>query len=376
MSDDDGRRLRILHVILNLGEANGQYNEHCLPMVDVRDLSICTYFEPQLTPPPAIDLFPGDGSLLGFLRALRAALDAKRYDVVHVHAPHTGALVVLALLAWLRYRALRSSLVYTVQDSFYDYRLRNQALMVIALAGFRRIVFCSRAAHDSLPRIWKRLVRGRWRVVQNGADIDRVDRALAATRATRDDAVFTIVCVGRLELVKDPFTLLDAFALCADDRSRLVFIGAGALESAVHERVDQLGLRDRVVLTGLVPRDEVFVRCAAADVLVSTSHGEGLPVAVIEAMAARCPVILSDIPPHRELVDGADFVPLVGVGDANGVAQQIRRFREMSPTAVRDLGHRSREHVVARYALPIMHAGIDAVYRELPTSAEVAAALR
>ena len=58
--------------------------------------------------------------------------------------------------------AERTSMVYTVQDSFYDYKLRNQAMMAIALAGFRRIVFCSRAAYDSLPSIWKWLVRGRW----------------------------------------------------------------------------------------------------------------------------------------------------------------------------------------------------------------------
>ncbi|HSJ45322.1 MAG TPA: glycosyltransferase family 4 protein [Euzebyales bacterium] len=368
-SSASARRLRILHVILNLGEANGQYNEHCLPMADVRDLSICTYLTPELTPPSSIALFPGDGSLVGFFRALRGALDAERYDIVHVHAPPTGALVVVALLGWLRYRRLRSRLVYTVQDSFYDYTLRNQALMVIALAGFRRIIFCSRAAYASLPRVWKRLVRGRWRVVQNGADIERIDRALTASPPTHDDTVFTIVCVGRLEPVKDPFTVLDAFAASNHDRSRLVFIGAGTLEPAVRARVDELGLGDRVELTGLVSRDEVFVLCAAADVLVSASHGEGLPVAVIEAMASRCPVILSDIPPHRELVDGAEFVPLVDVGDADGYARQIRRFRDMSPTALRDLGKRGREHVVARYALPIMHAGVDAVYRDLPAPA-------
>jgi glycosyltransferase involved in cell wall biosynthesis len=370
--DGDDRRLRVLHVILNLGEANGQYNEHCLPMVGVRDLSICTYLEPQLMPPDEIALFPGDGSLRGFVRALRSALDDGPYDVVHVHAPQTGALVILTLLATLRYRRLRPALVYTVQDSFHDYALRNQALMLVALAGFTRLVFCSRAAYDSMPRAAKRLVRGRWRVVQNAADMDRVDRALEATPVTRDDGVFTVVCVNRLEPVKDHATLLDAFAASADDRSRLVLIGAGSLDGAIRARIRELGLDDRVTLTGLIPRDEVFVRCAAADVLVSTSHGEGLPVAVIEAMAARCPVILSDIPPHRELVDDADFVPLVPLGDATAVARQLTLHRQMAPSALRDLGKRAREHVLTRYSLPVMHAGIDAVYREARAAADTA----
>ncbi len=130
-----------------------------------------------------------------------------------------------------------------------------------------------------------------------------------------------------------------------------------------------MGLGEHVELAGLVARDEVFLRCANADVLVSTSHGEGLPVAVIEAMATGCPVILSDIPPHRELADGADFIPLIAVGDAVGFAREIRRFRELPQAGLRVLGQRCRDHVTARYTLPIMHAGIEAVYRELPTLA-------
>jgi glycosyltransferase involved in cell wall biosynthesis len=368
-----GRRIRVLHLILVLGETNGQYNEHCLPMVGVRDISICTYFVPQLRPPPEIRLFAGDGSLRGFFRALRAALNTSDYDVVHAHVPHTGLLLVVGLLLWRRFKALRTSLVYTVQDSFYDYKLRNQAMTVIALAAFKRVVFCSRAAYESLPRPWKWLVRGRWRVVQNGADIERVDRAIAAGTVPRDEGRFTVISVGRLEKVKDPLTLLAAFARSAGVDGRLVFVGAGALESAAVSSAVRLGLKDRVLLTGLIPRDDVFVQCASADVFVSTSHGEGLPVAVLEAMTSRCPVILSDIPPHRELAAGADFIPFIPPGDVEGFADEIQRFRHMSSQERLEIGGRCREHVIRRFTLPIMHAGIEAVYRELPQLADASA---
>jgi glycosyltransferase involved in cell wall biosynthesis len=122
------------------------------------------------------------------------------------------------------------------------------------------------------------------------------------------------------------------------------------------------------VLTGLVPRDDVFVLCADADVFVSTSHGEGLPVAVLEAMAAGCPVILSEIPPHRELADGADFIPFVEPGDVDGFAAAIRRYREMSPQERREIGRRCRSHMAARFTLPIMRAATEAVYREVASS--------
>jgi len=364
------RKMRVLHLIINLGETNGQYNEHCLPLMRERDISIVTYFVPMLTPPSEITLFAGDGTFRGFFRALKNALNAMEYDVVHAHAPQTGALLVLAALAWRRFSRLRPSLVYTAQDSFHNYKPRNRAMMVVSLATFTRIVFCSRSAYESLPRTLKRLVRGRSRVVQNGADLDRVDRAVAARSAERNGDGFTVLSVGRLERVKDPLAMLNAFwrSLGEDAGSRAVFVGAGELSPAVTARAQELGLADRVVLTGLVPRDDVFVLCADADVFVSTSHGEGLPVAVLEAMAAGCPVILSEIPPHRELADGADFIPFVEPGDVEGFAAAILRYREMSPQERTEIGRRCRSHMAARFTLPIMRAATEAVYREVAPS--------
>jgi len=367
---DPLRRLRILHLILVVGETNGQYNEHCLPLARERDLSICTYFTPQLTPPAEIRLFSGDGSLKGFFRALRAALDAQEYDVVHCHAPQTGLLLLMAMLAWRRLRPLRSSLVYTVQDSFYDYKLRNQVMMIASLGVFRRVIFCSWAAYESLPLMFKRLVRNRWRVVQNGVDIERVDRALDGEKRIRDDARFTVLSVGRLDKVKDPAVLLDAFEASAGPDDRLIFVGAGLIEHELVARTARPGLSSRVLFTGLIARDQVFVQCARADVFVSASRGEGLPVSVMEAMVSGCPVILSDIPPHRELADGAGFIPLIAPGDVDGFAREIRRYRHMTSAERIEMGRRSREHIVARFSLPIMHAGTETVYREVVKPAD------
>lgn len=358
------RRLRILHLIIVLGETNGQYNEHCLPLMHERDISICTYFRPELEWPDEITVFAGDNTLRGFFRALHAALDEKEYDVVHAHAPHTGALLMLGLTLRPRRWRLQSKLVYTVQDSYYDYKLRNKALMLPPVATFRRVVFCGHAAYDSYPRLWKRLVGRRARVVQNAADLDRVDRA-AGVAQPRDDATFEMVSVGRLEKVKDPLTLVSAFDLVGDERSRLTFVGAGSLEGELSSEIDALRLRDRVELAGLVSRDDVFTRCAHADLFVSASLGEGLPVAVIEAMATGCPVVLSDIPPHREVADGADFVPFVRTGDVRGFAREIERFRSMSPEARTAIGVEGQKLVRGRFGLPAMHAGYEKVYREL-----------
>ncbi|MGH3135635.1 MAG: glycosyltransferase family 4 protein [Gaiellaceae bacterium] len=358
------RRLRILHLIIVLGETNGQYNEHCLPLMDDRDLSICTYFRPQLECPEQITVFAGDDTLRGFFRALGAALDGKHYDVIHAHAPHTGALLTAGLAFHPRRWKLFRKLVYTVQDSYYDYKPRNKALMLPAIATFRRVVFCGHAAYDSYPRLWKRLVGKRARVVQNAADLDRVERAANAA-GPHDAATFDVVSIGRLEKVKDPMTVLSAFHRAGDDQSTLTFVGAGSLEERLAKEIESSRLGDRVALAGLVPRDDVFTRCARADLFVSASLGEGLPVAVIEAMAAGCPVVLSDIPHHREVADGADFVPFVRTGDIDGFAREIERFRSMSPEARQTIGAEGKKLVSGRFGLPTMHAGYEKVYREI-----------
>ena len=359
-----GRRLRILHLIIVLGPTNGQYNEHCLPLMHERDLAICTYFPPQLEWPTEITVFAGDGTLRGFFRALRRALDAGGYDVIHAHAPHTGALLTAGLLPHPRRWRLFRKLVYTVQDSYYDYKLRNKALMLPPAAMFRRVVFCGHAAYDSYPRLWKRLVGKRARVVQNAADLGRVDRAVLDA-GTSPDTTFDVISVGRLEKVKDPLTVLTAFRRVADANSKLTYVGAGSLEEPIRREIDSAGLRDQVDLAGLVPRDDVFTRCARSDLFVSASHGEGLPVAVIEAMAAGCPVVLSDIPHHREVADGADFVPFIRIGDVDGFAREIEHFRSMPADERRAVGLEGKKLVSGRFGLPAMHAGYEKVYREI-----------
>lgn len=365
----DSSRLSILHLIHVLRSTNSQYNEHSLPVMRERDITLCSYFEPQLDPPPEIRLFAGNGTLLGFIGALRTALTATRYDAIHAHSPQTGFLLLAALLAWRRYRLLQPNTVYTVHDSFYDYKIRNKILMIPALAAFHRVVFCSHAAYDSLPAILKALVGNRYRVVQNGADIDRIDRVMAAAPPARD-AAFRVISVGRLEAVKDPVVAIAAFREASGD-ARFVWIGDGSLRREVEGQVARSGLEGRIEMTGQIDRDEVFDRYAAADVYLSTSHGEGLPVAAMEAMACGLPVILSDIPPHREFIDGGvDFIPLVPIGDVAGFASEIGRFEAMSESDRAAVGRQCRHLVESRFSLTRMNAGYEAIYRDLPRFGE------
>jgi glycosyltransferase involved in cell wall biosynthesis len=352
-------RLRILHLIMRLAPGSGPYNEHCLPFIHKRRITICSFFKAELMPPAATEVFQGDGTVRGYRAALAAALDAGPYHVVHAHAPVCG--IFLIALSLLRRRSMGNA-VYSVLNSYRSYGLRNRLLLYPIVAFFPSIVVCSTAVLASLPRLVRWLGRTKISVVPNGVDIGGVDRALAGHVV--ENGGFRVVSVARLIDRKDPLTSMAAFARGADDDGSLVYVGEGYLRSRLAEQARRLGVADRVSFTGLLSRDEAYRWVARSDVFVSASHGEGLPVAVLEAMACGRPVILSDIPPHREIAGTADFIPLVSTGDVDGFAREIHRLGRMSPEARGDLGTRCKKLVEERYSLSAMHRSLESIYRE------------
>ena len=139
-----GKTLWILHLVVSLRATSGPYNEHCLPMAGQRLIALCSFFKSSVEPPSGVLLFEGDGTVRGFLRALRAALDDREYDVIHVHAPQAGAL--LLMISVLKRRSLKNT-VYTVQNSFQSYRMRNRLLLYPIFVAFPSIVLCLSLIH-------------------------------------------------------------------------------------------------------------------------------------------------------------------------------------------------------------------------------------
>lgn len=358
------KKIGVLHLVISIGETNAAYNEHCLPLAEERDITICTYFRSDITPPDNIKMFQGDGSIKGFFRGVRAALDAGKYDIVHVHSPHLGILFLVATR--FEYRKFAASDVVTVHDSYPNYKLRNRLMFIPIFASFRRVICCSQASFNSFPIFYKWMAGDRLGVVQNGLDIARVDRIIAKIHKvpfqTND---FTIVAISRLVEIKNPFSVLSAFQQSMDQTSRLTYIGDGPLRHALITKSREVHLDSQIMFTGLIEREKVFEHLLNADLFISTSRGEGLPVSVLEAMACYRPVVLSDIPPHREIADGVGFIPLVKPDDEAGFAREIKKFREMSASERAIIGQKCRKLVEERFSLYIMHAGYEKIYAQI-----------
>lgn len=134
-----------------------------------------------------------------------------------------------------------------------------------------------------------------------------------------------VIAAGRLVRKKGFDVLLDAFARLRQTReARLVILGDGIERHALESRIATLGIGESVVLTGFVENPLAWF--ARADLFVLSSFAEGMPNALLQAMAAGCPVVATDCPSGpREILEDGRWGELVPPGDASEIANAIDR---------------------------------------------------
>jgi glycosyltransferase involved in cell wall biosynthesis len=156
-----------------------------------------------------------------------------------------------------------------------------------------------------------------------------------------------ILIVGRLSREKDHLTLLDAVARLRPCFSpHLVIVGEGPERERIEERIRALGLEESVSLTG--QRDSAEPYYGIADLAVLSSWSEGSPNALLEAMAARVPVVATAVGGVPEIVTHGESALLVEPGDAGRLAASMERLLQ-DPRLAFALAGRARELVQEQY---------------------------
>jgi glycosyltransferase involved in cell wall biosynthesis len=140
-----------------------------------------------------------------------------------------------------------------------------------------------------------------------------------------------ILGIGRLERQKDFGTLIQAFAQVRRQQDcRLMILGEGPLRSQLEALAADLGLKEDVALPGFVENPYAYL--LRAGLFVLSSLFEGLPTALIEAMALKVPVVASDCPSGpREILDEGRYGPLVPMGDATALAAAMLKALKAPP---------------------------------------------
>lgn len=194
------------------------------------------------------------------------------------------------------------------------------------------------------------------------------DRIAAAAHGGRDevrrawglaDDETAILVLGRLSPEKGQDTALDAFAALDRERARLVLVGDGASREALEIRAGSGPHGERVRFEGW--RDDPWACLGAADVLLLPSRTEGLPLALLEGLAAEVPAVATRVGAVGEVLEDGACGLLVDPNDAAGIAAAVRAVLD-DPAAARARATRAARRVRDTYSVAAQARRLEAIY--------------
>ena len=170
-------------------------------------------------------------------------------------------------------------------------------------------------------------------IIANGVDTDNFSPLVSSTARTSlrqslglPVSSLVFVSVGSLIPRKDPLCVIDAFCRVSLQNSILIILGEGPLEGKCRNALTNCSSIPEIYFPGQVSDVRPWLR--SADALISGAWSEGLPNSVLEGMSCGLPVILSDIPSHREIIEATSHScgKLFPPGNSDALASILRAF--------------------------------------------------
>lgn len=233
---------------------------------------------------------------LGMLFGIAKWLRRERPDVIHTHLTYSN--IIGSLLG--RICAIPS--VTTLHSVGFDFRFQAsrtiKAEIVALKVGLNRLIACG----PEVERHFKTIVpRREILIIPNAIDyishevINEYDRISFRREIDVDGASLIIISVGRLTYQKGFHDLIDAFSIVRSSHPSavLALAGGGGYRDELEKKITSLNLQEHVVLLG--ERKDIARLLSVSDIFVLASHWEGLPISILEAMAAGLPVVVTNV---------------------------------------------------------------------------------
>jgi sugar transferase (PEP-CTERM/EpsH1 system associated) len=295
----------------------------------------------------------------GAVRDLARLLRAERIALLHSHLYHANLYGrIAAFLAGV-------PAIATVHNVYARRKFHRKLLNRLLSRASARVIAVSEEIREDLVK-HDGIDPKKVSVVHNGIDVRRVDTVLTREQARArlgvlDDELL-IGCVGRLEEQKGHRFLLEACATLKNDpgnRLRLLVVGDGRLRQDLEHRAAALGVGASVSFLGT--RHDVPEILRALDIYVMPSLWEGLSIAMLEAMAAALPIVISDVSGTAQALGDNEHGVLVPPGDAAALAEALRSLAR-EPGRRRALAMSARQRVQERFSIDAMMSQLASIY--------------
>jgi len=366
-----GPRLRVLHLVQGL--EIGGLEKMCADLVCGLDPA---RFEPEVVcfdalgplarrleerTIPATLLARRPGVDFKFVRALARRLRERRIDCLHSHnatAFEYGTLA--AILARTRGR------VFTEHDRHFPDPSRAARLHGFLARRLSFAVAVSRKLEAAL-KSHERFPAATLLTIPNGVDprpfLEAAPKSDARRALSIPEGDPVVAMIAGLKPVKNHAGVLRAFARLVArpglESARLLLAGDGPLRGGLEAAARGSGVSGRVTFLGFTL--DVAPVLAAADALVLFSESEGLPLAVLEGMAAALPVVASDVGAIDEAIEDGESGILVPRGDEAALEAALARVL-LDRDLARRLGTTGRRNMLDRFGLDAMVARYSTLY--------------
>lgn len=302
---------------------------------------------------------------LGCVRRLSGLLREERVDLIHAHQ-YTPFFYATAA----RVTRVRLPVMFTEHGRHQpDYPRRKRMIYNRAvLRRADRVIGVGQTVRQALITN-EGITAPRVSVIYNGIDLaafetNTADRAAVRREIGVEPDDFVVAQVARLDYLKDHATAVRAIVRVAgqNKHARLVLVGDGPLRGEIEEQIAGAGVGEFIRMLGL--RRDVGRILATADAFLLTSVSEGIPLTVIEAMAAGLPVVSTAVGGVPEvIVDGVTGL-LAPAGDDQALAQALLALSADQDLRTR-LGEAGRRRAREIFSEEQMHAGYRECYNEM-----------
>lgn len=214
-------------------------------------------------------------------------------------------------------------------------RKMERAAFTVAVSSYGRSQVCRWLPHEAWDRV---------KVVHCGIDPEAFPEP-----GPMPEGGLRLVNIGRLSEQKGQLILMPVMGRVAGADVHLTLIGDGELRGALEAEISARGLGGQVTLAGWQTEEEVRDALAGCHALVLPSFAEGLPMVIMEAMAAGRPVIATYVAGIPELVQDGVTGWLVPAGDDAALAEAVMALAAMTPEARAELGRAGRARVLERH---------------------------
>lgn len=335
----------------NLSRALGEMG-HSVKIISLYDRHTPISQRLEAAGVPIVFLDKKPGLDLSMVTKLKAIFDREKPDVVHSHLDAIKYVVPAAKLAGVR-RCVHT--VHSVADKEAEGILQKLSNRFFYHAGWSVPVALSEEVRQTVVTFYG-LPPERVPVVINGIDLSR----FRVREAVSPEAPVKLVHVGRLDVPKNQERLLRAFRIVHDrcPDCRLTLVGDGNLRQSLETLTRELALEEAVTFAGM--REDVASFLAEGDIFVLSSDYEGMPMSIIEAMAAGLPVVSTAVGGVPDLVeDGKNG--LLTPCDAQSLAEALLRLVE-TPT-LRQTQSQSAQKRSTQFSSKSMASTYLAVYQ-------------